>query len=245
MSAKPVQCAILEVPGHHPAAGALLVSDQIESEILDEKLCIIAHALLIERVDDRVTRPVGGGAGAHRRVALAVVLHLAAERALIDPPVLGARKRHAKMLELDDRGDRVATHVFDRVLVAEPVRAFDRVVHVPTPIVLVHISERGADPALRRHGVATGREDFADASSLEPLDRRSQGRPQTRAAGADDDDVIAVIGDLVGRGHRGTPNQLVVPSAIVSRAKMPATAKAKQSRRMAMTRPSLASSVWT
>ena len=70
-----------------------------------------------------------------RRVAFAVFHHVAAERPLVDLPVFGARERHAEMLELDDRRDRVAAHVFDRVLVAEPVRPLDRVVHVPAPVV--------------------------------------------------------------------------------------------------------------
>ena len=96
-----------------------------------------------------------------RRGALAVFLHVAAERPLIDLPDLGARERHAEMLELDDRRDRLAAHVFDRVLVAEPVRPLDRVVHVPAPVVVAHIAERGGDAALRRDGMAAGREHLA------------------------------------------------------------------------------------
>src|SRR6516165_2873395 len=101
------------------------------------------------------------------------------------------------MLELDDRGDRVPAHVLDRVLVAEPVRALDRVVHVPAPIVLTHVAEGGADPALRRNGVAAGRKNLADASGLEAGAGRAEGRAQTRPAAADDDDVVAVGFDRV------------------------------------------------
>src|SRR5437016_13502180 len=93
---------------------------------------------------------------------------MATERPLINQAVLGARERHAEMLELDDRFHRVSAHVFDRVLVAEPVGALDRVVHVLAPIVLAHITERGANAALRRDGVAAGRNDLADAFALEP-----------------------------------------------------------------------------
>jgi hypothetical protein len=49
----------------------------------------------------------------------------------IDRPGLGAAERHAEMLKLDDRGNRLAAHEFDRILVAKPVGAPDRVVHVP------------------------------------------------------------------------------------------------------------------
>ena len=92
--------AVLEIPGDHAAAGAVLVHDQVEGEILDEELGIVLEALLIERVQDGVAGAVGGGAGALGQ-RLAVIAHVAAERALIDPAVLGARERHAEMLELD------------------------------------------------------------------------------------------------------------------------------------------------
>ncbi len=190
MGVEAVQAAVFEVPGHDAAAGALLVHDQVEHEIFDEELGVVLQALLVERVDQRMPGAVGRGAGAPGRIAVAVIGHVAAERALIDPPVLGARKRHAEMFELDHRRDRVAAHVFDRVLVAEPVRPLDRVVHVPAPVVVVHVAERGADPALRRHGMAAGRKHLADAGGLEPGDGAAEGRAQPGPAGADDDDVI-------------------------------------------------------
>ena len=67
------------------------------------------------------------------------------------------------MLKLDDRGNRLAAHVFNRILVAEPVGAPDRVVHVPAPIVLFHVSERRADAALRGDRVTARRKDLGDA----------------------------------------------------------------------------------
>src|SRR6202166_3883454 len=96
---------------------------------------------------------VGGGAGALRG-ALAVVRGHAAERALIDLAVfLAARERQAPMLPLVNRLRRVAAQIFDGVLVAEPIGALDRVVHVPAPVVLAHIAEGCCDAALRRDGV--------------------------------------------------------------------------------------------
>ena len=180
MSAKPMQSAVFEVPRHDPAADAFIVHDQVERKVLDEEFGVMAHALLVERMDDRVPGSVGGGAGAPGRIAFAVVPHMAAERPLVDPPVLGARERHAEMFELDDGRDRIAAHVFDRVLVAEPVGALDRVVHVPAPVVLAHIAECGADAALRGDGVAAGREHLADAGGLQPFGGRPKGRTQSR-----------------------------------------------------------------
>ena len=126
------------------------------------------------------------------------VLGHAAERALVDLALGGAAERHAHMLELDDRGGRLAAQIFDRVLVAEPVGALDGVVHVPGPVVRAHVAEAGGDPALRGDGVASGREDLGDAGGLQPVLGRAHRRAEAGAAGADDDDVIGVIDDLVG-----------------------------------------------
>src|SRR6516164_2858812 len=61
-------------------------------------------------------------AAAQVRCAFPVMRGHAAERTLIDLALLGTRERHAPMLELVHRGGRIAAHVFDRVLVTEPVR---------------------------------------------------------------------------------------------------------------------------
>ena len=185
-------------PRHAPS-----VHDQVEREIFDEEIGVVAQALLVERVQHRMAGAVGGGAGALRRRPLAHILHHAAERALVDLALGGAAERHAGMFELVDRGRRLAHHIFDRVLVAEPVGALDRVVHVPGPVVRPHIAEAGGDPALRRDGVAAGREHLGDAGGLQPPLRRAHRRAQPRAAGADDDHVIVVVDDLVGGGRGG------------------------------------------
>ena len=164
--------------------------DQVEREIFDEEVGVVAQALLVERVQHRMAGAVGGGAGALGGRPLAHILHHAAEGALVDLALVGAAERHAGMFELVDRRRRLADHIFDRVLVAEPVGALDRVVHVPGPVVRAHIAEAGGNAALRRDGVAAGREDLGDVGGLQPGLRRAHRRAQPRAAGADDDDVI-------------------------------------------------------
>ena len=95
---------------------------------------------------------------------------------------------------------RPAAEIFDGVLVAEPIGALDGVVHVPAPIVLAHIAERGRNAALSRHGMAAGRKDFGDAGDLETLFCRFQGCAKPCATCPDDDDVEIVIGDRIS-GH--------------------------------------------
>ena len=154
MRPKQMQGAVFKTPRDDPAARAVL-HDEIEREVFDKKLGIMPEALLVEGMQQRVAGPVGGGAGAFGQ-PLAPLHGVAAKRALIDMAVLGARERHAEMFELDDRRHCILTHVFDRVLVAEPVGALDRVVHVPAPVVLAHIAECRTDAALRRRPCGCG-----------------------------------------------------------------------------------------
>ncbi len=212
VGAEAVDGAVLETPRHHAAAGAVLVHDEVEREILDEELGIVLEALLIERVDDGMAGAVGRRRGAlgHR---LAVLRGVAAEGTLIDASVLDARERHAPMLELDHCRNGAAAHVFDRVLVAEPVRPLDGVVHVPAPLVRVHVAERGGNAALRRDGMAARREHFGDARGLEARERRAERGAQPRAAGADDDDIIDVIDDRIGLRH----NEISLPARCATR----------------------------
>ena len=95
------------VQRHDADAAALVVHHQVEREILDEEVRLVAHGLAVERVQDRVAGAVGGRAGALRG-ALAVIRGHAAERALIDLALVGARERNAPMLQLIDGIGRVA-----------------------------------------------------------------------------------------------------------------------------------------
>src|SRR5690606_23954546 len=200
VAAEQVQRALAHVQRKHAAAGAVGVHDQVEREVFDEEFGVVRQRLLVQRVQDRVAGAVGRGAGALRG-ALAVLGGHAAEGALVDLAFLGARERHALVLELDDRRDRLAAHVLDRVLVAQPVRALDGVVEVVAPVVRAHVAQRGRDAALRGDGVRTGREHLGDAGGLQALLRQPEGGAQAGAAGADDDHVVLVFGDLVGVAH--------------------------------------------
>ncbi len=179
------------------AATAALFHDEIDGEIFDEELGRMAQCLAIERVQQRMAGPVGGGAGALRRRPLAEIGGHAAEGALINASVLGARKRHAPMFELIDRGRGVAADIFDRILIAEPVRPLHGVVHVPFPIVRPHIAERGGDAALGRDGMRAGRKDLGDRGGAQSRFRAADDGAQARAAGADDDDIENMIDDRI------------------------------------------------
>ncbi len=197
LCAETMQRAVVKLQRDHAAAGALVVHDQVDGEEFDVELGGMAQRLAVHGVQHGVAGAVGGGAGA-LRLALAVVQRHAAERPLIDFAVLGARERHAPVLEFVDRLRRMAHHVFDGVLIAEPVRPLDGVVHVPAPVVLVHVAKRGRNAALRRHGMRAGRENLCDAGGAQAGLAAANYRAQARAAGADHDNVVGVILDRIG-----------------------------------------------
>ena len=197
LGAEAVDGAVVERDRDHAAAAAFF-HDQVEREVLDVELGRVPQRLAVHGVQHGVAGAVGGGAGALRG-ALAVMRGHAAERALVDLAVfLAARERQAPVLELVHRLRRVAAEIFDRVLVAEPVGALDGVVHVPAPVVLAHVAERGGDAALRRDRVRAGREHLGDAGGLETGLAAADDRAQAGAAGAHHDDVVGVVFDRIG-----------------------------------------------
>ena len=180
--------ARLHLERDHAQHVAVGVAHEVERHPLDEELRACADVALVERVQERVPGAVGRGAGPLHGF-LAEVGRVPAERPLVDRAVGVAVERHAEMLELVDDLRRHPAHVLDRVLVAEPVRALDRVVHVPEPVVLGHVAERGADAALRRDGVRACREHFRQHGDRQPGFGELQRRAHAGTAGADDDRV--------------------------------------------------------
>ena len=201
VGAEQVQRTFGHVQREHAAAHTFFVENQVEREVLDHEACVVRQRLLVQRMQHCVTGAVGGGAGALRRRTFAVLGGHAAERALVDLALFGARERHAVVLELDDGRDRLTAHVLDRVLVAQPIGALDGVVEVIPPVVLTHIAQRGGNTTLRGHGVRTGREDLGQADRLQALLGQAEGRAQAGAAGAHHDHVVLVFCNLVS-GHR-------------------------------------------
>ena len=197
LGAEPVNCPIVQLEAHDAAHCALGVADEIDGEILDEELTLRLQRLAVKRVQDGVPGAIGGGAGALGH-ALAEVSRHAAERALIDLARLGAGEWHAPMIQFIDRFRRVATHVFDRILVSEPVRTLDRVVHVPPPVVGAHVAEGSGDAALRGDRVRAGREHFRDACGAQTRLGAADARTQARAARANHHDIERVVGDRIG-----------------------------------------------
>jgi hypothetical protein len=132
--AEAVDRAVFEAHRDHAPTGAIF-HDQIDGEIFDEEVRRVFQALLIQRVEHRMAGAVGGGASALHRRAFAHVLHMAAERPLVNRTIGVAAEWDTGMFQLVNRLRRFAHHVFDRVLVAQPVRTLDGVEHMPSPVI--------------------------------------------------------------------------------------------------------------
>ena len=123
---------------------------------------------------------------------------MAAKGALIDAAIFGAAEGHAVMFKFDHRRDRFAAHIFNGVLVAQPVGALHRVIHVPAPVIRPHVGQRGGNAALSRDGVRARRKHLGDAGGPEPGLRSAQRRAQARAARTDHHHIVAVVGHRIG-----------------------------------------------
>ena len=101
VGAEAMDGAVLETE-RNDAHALALVHDEVESEVLDEEVRVVAQRLAVERVQERVARTIGDARATLGLLAHAVVERGAAERALIDAAVLFAAERHADVLELEN-----------------------------------------------------------------------------------------------------------------------------------------------
>src|SRR5262249_60907039 len=115
----------------------------------------------VERMQHGMAGAIGGRTGPLSG-ALPIMGGHAAERPLINFAVFGAREWYAPVFKFVNRRGGVAAEIFDRVLIAEPIRPLDGVAHVPPPVILAHIAQCRGNAALRRDRVRAGREYLAD-----------------------------------------------------------------------------------
>ena len=190
LGAEQVHGAVVQLPAQHTLTHTIIRHDQINGEILDVEFRAMLQRLTIKRVQNRVAGPVGGGTGPLHGGAFAEFGGVAAEGALVDLARFGPRERHAVVFKLVHRFWGFACEVFHRIGVTQPVRALDRVIHMPLPVIGAHVGQRRRDTALRRNRVRTGRENFGHAGCFQPLLCHAKCRTQASAASPHDNDII-------------------------------------------------------
>lgn len=107
--------------------------------------------------------------------------------------IVGSREGATIVLELDDTLGRLAGHVVNSVLITEPIRTLDGIVHVPSPVILVHVTERSIDTTLRGNGVGTRREQLRDTSGVEAGLGQTECGAETRATSTDYQSIVLVV----------------------------------------------------
>ena len=133
----------------HDAAADVVLDDQVHAVPFAVELHAVAQRLFVDGVQEDVARPVGGEAGARRAVP--------AEAPLVDAPIGRAAEHAAHVLVFVDHARRIVDHDLDRILIAQPVRAFDRVEDVRLQAVRRVRCRRALAPAaLRRRCWARG-----------------------------------------------------------------------------------------
>src|SRR5258707_2000716 len=90
---------------------------------------------------------VGSIAGAARG-SLAVVARVSTEAALVNAPVFSAVERQAAMFQFVDGIDSLPRQDLCGGLVYEIITAFDRVIHMPFPVIFFLVAERGGHASL-------------------------------------------------------------------------------------------------
>ena len=113
--------AVVQIPGHDAPAGAVFVHDKVKREVFDVEFRIVFQRLLIQGVQHGVAGTIGGGAGALRLRSLAVLGRHAAKRALVNFTFRRAAERNAVMFQLDNCRHRFSAHIFNGILIAQPV----------------------------------------------------------------------------------------------------------------------------
>ena len=198
MTAEAMDRSVLHAQRDNTAAFAIF-HDQIDREIFNEEVRVIFQRLLIERMQHGVTSTVSRGAGALHRRSGTHILHMTAERALIDLALFRTAEWHAGMFQLVHGGRCFARQIFDRVLIAQPVRSLHGIVHMPGPVIRAHIAQAGSNTALRRHRVRARGENLADARRAQAGFGTAHGGTQARPACADHHGIVHVVYDLIGR----------------------------------------------
>src|SRR5665647_2432206 len=195
LCAETMQRSIHKRPRDNTAALAIH-HDEIEHKILDKKFGSDPQSLSIERVEQSMPCSIRSSARAWHRM-FAEIAHVATERPLIDFSVFGAGEGHPRMFQLEDRGDGLPAHVLDRILIAEPIRPFDRIVHMPLPTVFAEIAKTGCNATLGGNRVTACRKHFCNASSCQACLDGALSSAQTGTAGTDDNDIKRMVDEFV------------------------------------------------
>ena len=181
----------------HNSAALSVFHDEVESEVLDKENAFVAKSSSKESMEHRVASSVSHSAAAIGLSPGTEVLALPSKGSLVDLSLLGSGEGHSVGFQLQDSIRSFLGHVVDSVLISEPVRALNCVIEVPSPVVLVHVSQGSIDSSLSSNGMGAGREQLGQACGFESSLCEPEGSSQTGSSSAHHNCVIGVVDHCV------------------------------------------------
>lgn len=107
--------------------------------------------------------------------------------------IVCSREWASVVLQFDNRSWCFSGHVMDRILISQPIRSLDGIVHMPSPIVLVHVPQSGIDTSLCSYSVTSGWEELRYTGSVETSFGKTEGCSQTSSTGTDDNRIVLMV----------------------------------------------------
>jgi hypothetical protein len=151
----------------------------------------------VQSVEEGVSGPVGHSAASVSLSTFTIVVTLSTERSLVDLAILGTRERHAVVFQFNNGSWSFFAHVVDGILVTEPIGSLHGIVHVPAPVIWLHVAEGGVHSPLGSDSVRSGWKKLCDASGVETGFGQAKCGSKAGTASTDDDGIEFVVNDCV------------------------------------------------
>merc|ERR1719348_585299 len=152
LGAESVNGSVLKTKSNDSAAFSIL-HQQVKSKVFNEVVTVISQTLTVKCVKKTVPSSVSNTAASVSLTSFAVLVALASKCSLIDLTLGGSAEGHSVVLQLNDSCWSLSCHVVDGILVSQPIRTLDSVVHVPPPIIGLHVTQSSINTSLSSHGV--------------------------------------------------------------------------------------------
>mmetsp|Transcript_12168 Transcript_12168/g.17734 ORF Transcript_12168/g.17734 Transcript_12168/m.17734 type:complete len:264 (+) Transcript_12168:750-1541(+) len=192
-----VDGSIFHVQGHDTHTFSLLRHHQIHCKVFNEVCGIKRQRPPIKGVQHSMTRTIRSTGTPIRLSPFSKIQTLTPKCPLVNLTLIRPGKGKSKLLQFQHSLGGLTTHVMNGILVTQPIASLDSIIHMPAPIIFVHVSKGGIDSSLGCHGVGTGGEEFGDAGGFESCFRETHGGTEACSSGSNDDGIVFMVDNCV------------------------------------------------